>query len=86
MLSDIVTMPLWIYPILVWTLVWKAVGAWKAARKGHLVWFVMFFIFNTAGVLPILYLLFFQKMDFSGKSKKKVKKKASKKKFLLWLR
>ena len=66
--------PLWMYPILVWTIIWKAVGAWKAARNGHLIWFVVFFVFNTVGILPIVYLFFFQNRRFSMKAKKKAKK------------
>ena len=73
-----VTFPLWIYPILVWTVVWKAVGAWKAARKGDFVWFVAFFIFNTVGILPMVYIFFFQKLDFSKKRGKKVSRKLGK--------
>jgi len=68
--------PAWIYPVLVWTIAWKAVGAWKAARKGDLVWFVAFFILNTGGILPIVYIFIFQKLKFSGK---KVVKKVTKK-------
>ena len=74
-------LPLWIYPVLVWTILWKGIGSWKAARKGHLIWFVAFFIFNTAGILPIIYVFFFQNFKFSKKksSKRKVSKKKSKK-------
>jgi len=74
-----VTLPLWLYPVLVWTIAWKAVGAWTAARKGHLIWFVSFFVFNTMGILPIVYIFFFQKLDFS-KKKSLTKKKFSRKK------
>jgi len=73
-----VTLPLWIYPILAWTIIWKAIGAWKAARKGHLIWFVSFFIFNTVGILPIIYIFFFQRMDFSKKAVRKVSRKSNK--------
>ena len=62
-----VTIPLWVYPILIWTIIWKATAAWKAARKGHLLWFVAFFIINTAGVLPIVYIFFFQNLKISAR-------------------
>ena len=75
MVIDVV-IPVWLYPLLVWTIVWKAIGAWKAARKGDLVWFVVFFIFNTGGILPIVYIFIFQKLKFSSK---KVVKKVSRK-------
>ncbi|HDR91123.1 MAG TPA: hypothetical protein ENN75_02620 [candidate division Zixibacteria bacterium] len=35
----------------------KAIGMWKAARRTQTVWFVCLLIFNTAGILPIIYLL-----------------------------
>ena len=59
--------------VLIWTVVWKAVAAWKAARKGHLVWFVVFFVVNTIGILPIIYLTWFQGVDYK-KGKKRVRK------------
>ena len=74
-----VTIPLWLYPALAWTIVWKSIGAWKAARKGHLVWFIGFFIVNTFGILPIIYLLFFQNMTPYTKNKKVIKKVVEKK-------
>ena len=79
MITDMV-IPSWVYPLVFWMIAWKAVAAWKAARKGHLVWFVSFFIFNTLGILPIIYILFFQNLSFSVKGDKSVKKKVAKKK------
>jgi hypothetical protein len=46
--------------LMLWELVWKAIALWKTGRNNQLVWFICILIFNTAGVLPILYLLFFQ--------------------------
>ena len=34
---------------------WKGIVLWKAGRNGHLVWFIVLFIFNTLGILPIIY-------------------------------
>ena len=45
----------------VWEGVWKLIALWKSARNNQLAWYVCLAIFNTAGILPILYLLFFQK-------------------------
>jgi len=76
-----VLIPLWVYPILIWTVAWKAVAAWKSARNGHLIWFVVFFVVNTVGILPIIYLAWFQNVDYFKKGKrvrKVVKKKAPK--------
>ena len=41
--------------------VWKLIAMWKSARHGQLAWFICLAIFNTVGVLPILYILAFQK-------------------------
>jgi hypothetical protein len=45
----------------IWDGVWKVISLWKSARNGQLGWFVCLAIFNTAGILPILYILLFQK-------------------------
>jgi hypothetical protein len=45
----------------IWDGVWKVIAMWKSARNNQLAWFVCITIFNTLGVLPILYILFFQK-------------------------
>ena len=44
-----------------WSLVWKGIAMWKCGRHNQLVWFIVILIFNTLGILPIVYLLFFQK-------------------------
>lgn len=41
----------------VWELVRKAIALYKAWQKRDVVWFVLIFIFNTCGILPIIYLL-----------------------------
>lgn len=46
---------------IIWEYVWKGFALWKAGRNNHLSWFLAIFILNTLGILPIIYLLFFQK-------------------------
>ena len=46
--------------VALWDVVWKGIALWKSARNSQLVWFVAIIIFNTAGILPILYIVFFQ--------------------------
>jgi methionyl-tRNA synthetase len=48
-------------PLILWEAVWKGIALWKSGRNKQLAWFVCIFIFNTAGILPILYIMFFQK-------------------------
>ena len=51
----------WFIPVLVilvvWEAVWKLIAMWKAGRNNHLAWFICIAIFNTVGILPIVYLL-----------------------------
>ena len=61
-------LPVWFglrLPVLIllaiWDGTWKVIGMWKSARNNQLAWFICIAIFNTAGILPIVYLLGFQK-------------------------
>ena len=45
----------------IWDGVWKLIALWKSARNNQLAWFICLAIFNTAGILPILYIWLFQK-------------------------
>ena len=47
----------------IWDGVWKLIALWKSARNNQLAWFVCLAIFNTIGILPILYILAFQKTE-----------------------
>ena len=47
----------------IWDGVWKLIALWKSARHNQLAWFICLAIFNTAGILPILYLWLFQKKE-----------------------
>jgi len=60
--------------VLVWSLVWKAIALWKAARKGHLVWFIILLVVNTIGILEILYIFLFSEMKLKQKKKRTRKK------------
>jgi hypothetical protein len=45
--------------LVIWSLAWKGLALWKAAREGSKVWFVVLLIVNTLGILDILYLYVF---------------------------
>jgi hypothetical protein len=47
--------------LIIWSLVWKGLALWKAAREGSKPWFVVLLLLNTAGILEILYLYVFSK-------------------------
>ena len=43
--------------------VMKVIAMWKSARNNHLVWFIFIAIFNTVGILPIVYLVLHRKKE-----------------------
>jgi hypothetical protein len=43
--------------LVIWELVWKTIALWKSARNNHKVWFICIAFINTAGILPIVYIL-----------------------------
>ncbi len=57
--------------IAVWDLVWKFLGMWKAAKKNSPIWFICIGIFNTIGILPILYIYVFSRDNSKGKKRKR---------------
>jgi hypothetical protein len=66
--TDANHLPVWLgllIPLIIvlslWDGVWKTIGMWKSARNNQLAWFVCIAIFNTVGILPIIYLLWCQK-------------------------
>ena len=45
----------------VWTIIWKGVALWKAARNSQITWYVIMLLVNTLGILEIVYIIFFSK-------------------------
>jgi hypothetical protein len=63
--EQIYSMLPWLIPVIailaIWDTVWKLIGMWRAGRNNHLAWFICIFIFNTIGILPIIYILLHKK-------------------------
>lgn len=47
--------------VIIWSIIWKGVALWKAARNSHTVWYVVMLIVNTVGILEIIYIFGFSK-------------------------
>ncbi len=47
--------------LIVWTLVWKGLALYKAARAGDKWWFIIMLVVNTAGILELIYYFFVNK-------------------------
>ena len=58
---------LWLLSILIiWSIIWKGIALWYAARNSQTAWYVVMLIINTAGILEIVYLLFFRRKSDTG--------------------
>ncbi len=49
--------------VLVWSLVWKGMALWHAARNSQRNWFIVLLVINTLGILEIVYLAGFRKQN-----------------------
>ena len=52
---------IWLIPLIIWEAIWKGIALWKSGKNNQLKWFIAILILNTVGILPIIYLKFFQK-------------------------
>lgn len=53
--------------LIIWTLVWKGLAMWRAARSGAKIWFVVLLLVNTVGLLDILYYFYIHKKKWGRK-------------------
>ena len=57
---------LWIlFLIVIWTLFWKGYSLWTAIKNNQKGWFVILLIFNTIGILEIIYIFYVAKKNWS---------------------
>ena len=47
--------------VVIWSLIWKGVALWKAARNSDTAWYIILLIVNTVGILEIIYIYGFSK-------------------------
>lgn len=60
-----------IIPLAFWSVFWMGLALWKAAKKDSKVWFVVLLLVHTMGILDILYIFVFSKMNGAKKAKSK---------------
>jgi hypothetical protein len=61
-MQELLVMQPWIpFVYLAWTLPWKGVALWRAARLNDRWWFVALFVLQTLAILEILYIFVFSK-------------------------
>ena len=70
-------LPTWIHAhpglvvlIVIWSLFWMGLALWHSGRRGNFVWFIVFLIVHTLGILEIIYLFGVLRLKFSDLFKK----------------
>ena len=78
-LSAITDMPPWLLAVVItWSLFWKGLAMWKAARKNSPAWFVANLVINTVGIFEILYIYLFSEIKLDDLQSEKRSKKLRK--------
>ncbi|MBS3166181.1 hypothetical protein J4444_03595 [Candidatus Woesearchaeota archaeon] len=54
----------------IWDLIWRGMALWHSAQNKQKEWFIALLIINTAGILPIIYLLWFKPDQKKKRSRK----------------
>lgn len=55
---EVLTESIWLIAVIaLWDLLWKGIALWKAARKEQKYWYILLLLINSAGIVPIIYLL-----------------------------
>jgi hypothetical protein len=49
--------------VAIWDVTWKGLALWQAAKRRQRVWFIALLFLNTAGALPITYLVMMKRRD-----------------------
>lgn len=58
----------WFIALVVWSIIWKLIALWKAARNNHLTIFIVLAFVNTAGIAEIIYLLYLRFRSKKGEA------------------
>jgi len=75
LISEQLGIPIWSFLIiLAWSQIWKFLALWKSARNNSTLWFIIFALVNTVGILEILYLFGFSRMKTNNFRSKKMRK------------
>lgn len=59
-MQEFIAQHIWIiYLLAVWTIPWKGIALWKAAKNNHRIWFIVILVLNTIAILDIIFIVFF---------------------------
>ncbi len=62
--------PLLVFILLIWSIIWKGFGLWRASRQEQRNWFIAMLVVSTFGLLEIIYLFFFSRKKLTLKEMK----------------
>lgn len=48
-------------PLMIWSLIWKGLALWHAAKQDQKAWYIVLLVLNTVGIVEIFYLFVFAK-------------------------
>lgn len=68
------TFSMLLIPLAFWSVFWMGWALWKAAKNDSKVWFIVLLLVHTMGILDILYIFVFSKINESKKIKPAKKK------------
>lgn len=60
-METILENPILLLFLVAWSLFWKGLALWRAAKNDQRNWFIAILIVNTVGILEIIYLGWFAK-------------------------
>lgn len=49
--------PMVFYPLIAWSVIWKGLALWRAARLKQVGWYMALLVINTVGIFEIIYLI-----------------------------
>lgn len=56
-MQQVLTNPMIMYPLLIWSIFWKGLALWRSARMNHRGWFIALLVINTVGIFEIIYIM-----------------------------
>ena len=45
------------FPLIIWSVIWKGIALWRAARLKQTGWYIALLVINTVGIFEIIYLI-----------------------------
>jgi RsiW-degrading membrane proteinase PrsW (M82 family) len=60
-ITEILSKQQWLLAAILWSAIVKLTALWYAGKNEQKGWFVIIGIFNTLGILPLIYLLIFRR-------------------------